>query len=75
MLLLGIITFAQTKVAFAKLAKQEDGNYYYEGKAYTGESLMLWPSNNKPMQRITWTNGEIDGLFSSWYKMVNKIKK
>ena len=33
MLLLGIITFAQTKVAFAKLAKQEDGNYYYEGKA------------------------------------------
>lgn len=40
----------------------------YNNTLYSGESLLLWPSNNKPMQRITWTDGKIDGFFKSWYE-------
>ena len=58
---------AQNKVAFTKLVKETSGIYTLDGSPYTGESLILWPSNNKPMQRVEWKNGKIHGTFESWY--------
>ena len=62
------IVFSQNKIAFSKLTKNESGDYMYNNALYSGESLLLWPSNNKPLQRITWSNGKIDGSFKSWYE-------
>ena len=62
------LLFSQNKVAFNKLTKNESGDYTYNDVLYNGESLLLWPSNNKPMQRISWLNGKIDGYFKSWYE-------
>ena len=59
---------AQNKVAFSKLEKGTDGKYYYNGQLYSGESLLLWPSNNKYFQQIEWLNGQIHGLYKSWYE-------
>ena len=60
--------FCQSKIAFTKLIKKNNGLYYYNDTLYTGETLILWPISNKPMQRITWTAGQIDGTFKSWYE-------
>ncbi len=59
---------AQNKIAFSKLVKDTAGIYTLNETPYTGESLILWPSNNKPMQRVEWQVGRISGTFESWYE-------
>ncbi len=59
---------AQNKIAFSKLVKDTAGIYTLNETPYTGESLILWPSNNKPMQRVEWQGGRISGTFESWYE-------
>ena len=56
---------AQDKVFFEKLETKDD-LYLYQGKPYTGTSVLLFDSK-KTWQRVEWKDGKIHGWFKSWY--------
>lgn len=58
---------AQKNVYFDKLQNIDDV-YYYNGKPFTGLSLVRHDSTKKKMIQIQWKDGLMDGQKITWYK-------
>ena len=65
-LFLNLFSFSQS-VKFSELKKNSDDQYTYKEKLFTGKSV-LNHANNRKWQEVDWKNGEIDGLYRSFYE-------
>jgi hypothetical protein len=61
-----LIAQPSRRVPFVELVNNNDGTYSFQGKLFTGASMLLYPDNKK-WQEVDWKNGKIDGEFRSWY--------